>query len=184
MKINLIKADSVHSKENSGILPSASPLPASWVKGTGFGAWRARAGVLAPSLSCVTMGTSAKGARVSLALQNCHRDLREDGEAASPWWTLNAQPASRPSCLAGSSPTCQPNWGPAEAPQEEPTFLLHLQILPPRALAAVSGGGGSREGESKTLPLPTASPFHSYYCPLSCGPGSRSVRQAGDGQYF
>lgn len=85
VKINLIKADSVHNKENSGILPNASLLPALWVKGTGFGAWRAQAGVLAPPLSCVTVGTSAKGARVSLALQNCHKDMRDEGKAASLW---------------------------------------------------------------------------------------------------
>lgn len=39
MKINLIKVDSVHSKENAGILPrvSLSLQPVLWVKGTKFG---------------------------------------------------------------------------------------------------------------------------------------------------
>ena len=75
VKINLIKVDSVHSKDNFGILPRVSSSASFVGEGTGFGAQRVQAGVL--SLSCVTVGTSAKGAKVSLALQNFYQDMRE-----------------------------------------------------------------------------------------------------------
>ena len=146
VKINLIRVNSVHSKENSGILPRVSLSS----QLCGQRAWGLEPG--GPklefwlSLSCITKG------------QKCHcltellcGFMRKDIKAMKPLMDIkhSASFPLVPHGLKSYPPTrlvaCLDISG--GGPR---TCLLHPQILPPAAEAGlVSGGGSSREGGSK-----------------------------------
>ena len=179
VKINLIRGNSVHSKENSGILPSVS-LPSQLC---GQRAWG-----LEPrgpklefwlSLSSVTMGTTVQGAKKSLPYRTAtrvHEKRCKRHDAAGGF--KQKQQACPLSSLTDSNPTRPPAQWPAWTSQKEapgPTsFTPRSCPLRQRQDPFLGVGAPGRE-VPKTLPHPAADTVHSCYCLISPGPGLGST---------
>lgn len=150
MKINLIRGNSVHSKENSGILPSVS-LPSQLC---GQRAWglepRGPKLEFRLSLSSVTMGTTLQGAKESLPYRTAmtvheKRCKRHDAADAS-----ERKQQACPLSLIDSNPARPPAQWPAWTSQEEapgPTSLTP-RFCPLQQRQNPFLGGGLQEGRS------------------------------------
>lgn len=178
MKINLIRGNSVHSKENSGILPSVS-LP-SQLCGQRARGLEPRGPTLEfwLSLRSVTMGTALQGAKESLPYRTamrvhekrCKRHDAADGS--------QQKQQACPLSLIDSNPTRPPAQWPAWTSQEEapgPTsFTPRFCPLQQRQDPFLGVGTSGRE-VSNTLPHPAANTVHSCYCLISSGPRPGSI---------
>lgn len=156
VKINLIRVNSVHSKENSGILPRvslSSQLCGQRARGLEPGGPKLEFWL---SLSCITMAQLSKGRKCHCLTEPLCGSMRKDIKAMKPLMDIkhSARFPLVPHGLQSYPPTQLVAYldisggGPR-------TCLLHPQILPPAAEAGLSSGGGSsREGGSKNPATP------------------------------